>query len=97
MMVVCLFPLIPAKRLAWVLLCLSFEWLLSVSDWSLFQPQVVAERGSCGGGHVWGLCRGVIREVRSEMNSFVSMAVCLLFVRAASSPLPKADTGLGVN
>lgn len=96
MMVVCLFPLIPARRLVWVLLFLSFEWLLLVSKWSLFQPQVVAECVSCR-VHVWGCCRGMIREVCSEINLFVSMAVCLLFVRPSSRPLPKADTSLGMN
>lgn len=75
---------------------MGFECLLLVSKWSLFQPQVVAECGSCW-AHVWGCCRGMIREVHSEINSFVSMAVCLLFVRPSSRPLPKADTGLGVN
>lgn len=52
-MVFCLFPLIPAHVFA-LLLFLSFEWLLLVTG-PCFQPQAVAESGSCDTGAVAGV------------------------------------------
>lgn len=52
-MVFCLFPLISANVFV-LLLFLSFEWLLLVTG-PCFQPQAVAESGSCDAGAVAGV------------------------------------------
>lgn len=87
-----LLSLISAKVFVWLLVFLSFEWLLLVAG-PCFQPQVVAEVGSWGVS-VGGCCGGVIKEVHSEMCSFLTMNVSDLLGLVS---LSQADPDLDVN